>query len=545
MSPITAPRVLRIAPAPRSALAIAAAMALIVPTARGMWAVLPREVPVDRLLENANRYVREHPEEAHGYYVLGQLHSMAFATGADRLQVSQSLTRKGQEEDAGAPPRFLPWESILVLRANRPTTPALREHLRDSIRNYRKATDRDHQQALTWLGLGWVLEEASTLEEPFSMPDQKPSEPLEGATRARVRGLLIRLGGAPTAERDAAAEALARQLPAALPLLAEAAAHAEPEARARIAKVASRYWQDQALTAYRLAYELSLENDLKRSHQGPEGNSMISLDAVGSIRRILGRRTLTAAERAELGRMEGQTKGLPRGMAITPLIFSMEAARPLEDLLDPSLRVSFDLAGDGRPDVWPWLRPGTALLVWDPAGTGRISSGRQLFGSVTWWIFWRHGYEPLTLLDDDGDGWVAGRELAGLAVWRDRNGDGHSDPGEVIPAARAGIARLAARPDGRYGRIPWNPHGLATTDGRLLPTYDWTPTPLERTGPGKFPPAPRLPRGPIRATPGIRRAVDNSSGPGVDDGLRTVRPDRYRGRRPIIRAVGRVVRFAP
>jgi hypothetical protein len=180
-------------------------------------------------------------------------------------------------------------------------------------------------------------------------------------------------------------------------------------------------------------------------------------------------------------------------MAITPLIFSMEAARPLEDLLDPSRRVRFDLAGDGRPAVWPWLRPGTALLVWDPAGTGRITSGRQLFGSVTWWVFWGHGYEPLALLDDDGDGWVAGRELAGLAVWRDRDGDGRSDPGEVIPAAQAGIARLAARPDGHYGRILWNPRGLATTDGRLLPTYDWTPTPLERYGDGQPSLTPRLP----------------------------------------------------
>ena len=166
---------------------------------------------------------------------------------------------------------------------------------------------------------------------------------------------------------------------------------------------------------------------------------------------------------------------MPSGFEMTPLIFSMETALPLEDLLDPSRRVRFDLAGAGRPADWPWVRPETSLLVWDSAGTGRITSGRQLFGSVTWWIFWGHGYEPLALLDDDGDGWVAGRELAGLAVWRDRDGNGRSDPGEVIPAAQAGIARLAARPDGRYGAIPWNPRGLATTDGRILPTYDWTP----------------------------------------------------------------------
>ncbi len=238
-----------------------------------------------------------------------------------------------------------------------------------------------------------------------------------------------------------------------------------------------RYWQDQALAAYRRAYELALEKDRKQRFPSPAANSLISRDAAESIRRIFERRTMSDDDRAELARMKEQTKDLPGGFVITPLIFSMEAARPLEDLLDPSSRVRFDLAGAGRPAEWPWLRPETALLVWDPAGTGRITSGRQLFGSVTWWIFWENGYEPLALLDDDGDGWIAGRELEGLAVWRDRNGDGRSDRGEVIPAAKAGIARLAARPAGRHGAIPWNPRGLATTDGRLLPTYDWTPAP--------------------------------------------------------------------
>jgi hypothetical protein len=433
-------------------------------------------------LKNANRYIQEHPKDAHGYYVLGRLHSMAFATGAAQLRVSRSWSREDRQEDPVGLPQFLPWESILVRRADRPTTTALRDHLWESIRHYLKATELNPDHALAWLGRGWVLEEASTLEELFATPDEGPSEPLGQADRARIRRLLIRLGSAQLADRDAATEALSRELPAALPLLAEAARRAEAEARARIASLVTRYWQDRALAAYRRAYELSLEKDSKRPTRGPAANSLISLDAAESMRRIFARRPLTDADRAELGRIAEQTKGLPGGLAITPLIFSLEAARPLENLLNPSCRVDFDLAGDGRPGTWPWLRPGTALLVWDPAATGWITSGRQLFGSVTWWVSWEHGYEPLALLDDDGDGWVAGGELAGLAVWRDRDGDGRSDPGEVIPAAEAGIARLAARPDGRYGEVPWNPRGLATTDGRLLPTYDWTPSVLDRSG---------------------------------------------------------------
>ena len=152
MSPTGARRDPRVATALRSVLAVAAAMALIVPAARGTWAVRPYEVPVDRLLENANRYAREHPKEAHGYYVLGRLHSMAFATGADRLRVSGPGLREERKEDPDALPRFLPWESILVRRGNRPTTSTLRVHLRESIRNCRRATDLDPQQPLTWLG---------------------------------------------------------------------------------------------------------------------------------------------------------------------------------------------------------------------------------------------------------------------------------------------------------------------------------------------------------------------------------------------------------
>jgi hypothetical protein len=460
---------------------VAAVVALITPRALGIWAVMPDEVPVERLLKNANRYTQDHPKEAKGYYVLGRLHSMAFATGAAQLRVGRLARGEKQQEGPDALPRFLPWESILVTRGDRPTTPALRDHLRESIRNYRKATELDPRDGLAWLGLGWVLEEASTLTEPFATPDEGPPEPLAEATRARIQDLIARLGSERFADREAATTALARELPAALPTLAEAAPRALPEARARIARLCARYWQDRALAADRRAFEVSLEKDRQRASMGPGANSLVSLDAAEAIRRIFERRALTDADRAELARIKEQTKGLPRGVAITPIIFSTEAARPLEELLDRSRRVRFDLAGDERPASWPWLCKETALLVWDPAGTGRITSGRQLFGSATWWVCWQHGYEPLALLDDDGDGWVAGSELAGLAVWRDRNGDGRTEPGEVVPAAQAGIARLAARPAGRYGGIPWNPRGLATTDGRVLSTYDWTPTPAGRS----------------------------------------------------------------
>jgi hypothetical protein len=68
----------------------------------------------------------------------------------------------------------------------------------------------------------------------------------------------------------------------------------------------------------------------------------------------------------------------------------------------------------------------------------------------------------------------SGPELAGLAVWFDRNSNGVSDPGEVIPVETLGITGLAAAAvTGVDGDAPMNARGLFLRDGRVLPTYDW------------------------------------------------------------------------
>ena len=130
--------------------------------------------------------------------------------------------------------------------------------------------------------------------------------------------------------------------------------------------------------------------------------------------------------------------------------------------------------GDGLTSRWPWVKPSTGILVWDPKRNGRIADGRQLFGSVTWWIFWNNGFEPMALLDDNHDDWLTGSELKNLGVWQDRNGNGVSDAGEVKPLAAHGIARLATQPQ----QDLTHPTGLELKDGRRLPIYDWTPTSL-------------------------------------------------------------------
>lgn len=168
-------------------------------------------------------------------------------------------------------------------------------------------------------------------------------------------------------------------------------------------------------------------------------------------------------------------KAIPPG-PVTPIIFPLGAPRPLDALLSDRA-VTFDLDGDLHAESWSWVRPDTAILVWDPAGMGSITSGRQLFGSVTWWMFWTDGYHALDALDDDRDGELRGAELAGLAVWRDATGNGISEPGEVVPLATVGVTGLAVRATTTAEGCPAHPQGVRFRDGRVLPSYDWIAEP--------------------------------------------------------------------
>jgi hypothetical protein len=112
--------------------------------------------------------------------------------------------------------------------------------------------------------------------------------------------------------------------------------------------------------------------------------------------------------------------------------------------------------------------------VYDAEGKGEIGSALELFGNVTFWLFWENGYHALAALDDNADGEVAGDELRHLAIWHDRDRDGRADPGEVTPVARYGITGLSWRHcdgDGiRFAAV--SPAGVRFADGTTRATYD-------------------------------------------------------------------------
>jgi hypothetical protein len=89
-------------------------------------------------------------------------------------------------------------------------------------------------------------------------------------------------------------------------------------------------------------------------------------------------------------------------------------------------------------------------------------------------MFWDTGYDAMRALDDDCDGRLAGRELRHLALWRDANGNGVSEPGEVRSLADHDIVSLSfdhTRMDDA-DRTPWAAHGVTFRDGSTRPTWD-------------------------------------------------------------------------
>lgn len=182
----------------------------------------------------------------------------------------------------------------------------------------------------------------------------------------------------------------------------------------------------------------------------------------------------SSSDRARMQRLRQRLEASQPIIYVTPVVVPL-ADRPFERLVDNSSPVAFDFAGTGDTRAQGWLTPNAAWLVWDPEWRGEVRSGFDMIGQRTWSVFWSDGFEALRALDDNRDGELTGGELGGLALWRDENSNGVSDPGEVAPANVHGVVALATRgtPD-RPGLIT-APSGVRFEDGRTRPLYDWTP----------------------------------------------------------------------
>lgn len=286
-----------------------------------------------------------------------------------------------------------------------------------AIDHYRKAVSLDPKQPTYFLGLGYTLQQASKNADRIMA--------LEGV--------------------DVEDEAIAGR---------------------------EKTFEDEALEAYREAFDLSKDSrfDVCRPIAEEAGSAILS---------IIEKRDISDPELAreykyikrkiiDIGSVPG---------AITPIVFSFSRERSFKSMITIEHTVEFDLDGLGKR-LWPWVSSDTYFLVWDGAGTGNITSGRQFIGSVTWWLFWRNGYEVLSALDDNRDGWLGGAEMKGLAAWQDRNSNGVSDLGEVQSLDALGIVRLGTAISGMVENMPYCARGVQCRDGSFLPTYDWIAQPV-------------------------------------------------------------------
>ena len=101
----------------------------------------------------------------------------------------------------------------------------------------------------------------------------------------------------------------------------------------------------------------------------------------------------------------------------------------------------FDLLGNGRAVNTAFVTGGDAFLAIDRNGNGVIDSGKELFGDQNGA---RNGFEELRKLDVDGNGVIDRRDpdFHRLLLWRD-NGNGITEPGELISLAEAGIESIS------------------------------------------------------------------------------------------------------
>jgi len=179
-----------------------------------------------------------------------------------------------------------------------------------------------------------------------------------------------------------------------------------------------------------------------------------------------------AGEIEELRSMRSHFERLPR--AVTPIAIPLRADVRARDIPDRTARVRFDADGSGLRREWTWITRDAGWLVHDAGGRGEIASALQLFGNVSFWLFWANGYEALAALDDDDSGDLEGGELHDLAIWHDANANGISEPGEVRSVAEHGIAALSCsyeEGDGvEFAAVSLE--GIRMTTGETRPTYD-------------------------------------------------------------------------
>ena len=395
-------------------LAIASTIAALITPLSAMF-MMPEPMPVGRLLKNAETHLAAHPDSSEAKYILARIHYLAFARCSDTVPAFAVA-------DDEALPRLAPNWMVDGKRSEDLDEAKLTAHATAALAGFRELVKKDPGNALYQLGLASLLEQITEWKgraKPAELPEELKAATLEQARAAYLAAFRAGFGKDSKLEHKPISG------------LGSLVSHEAGKAFVRLA------------TSKEEKLDAELTNSLKEVTEG-------------------------------LGKLDA----IPDSGAVTPMIFSMQAVAGVDELLAPENIVGFDLRGYGPAQRTPWIRPNAALLVWDPARRGEITSGQQLFGGYTFRIFRETGYDALAALDDDANGVLEGKELHGIRAWFDSNSDATSTTSEVRDLSALGIVGIRVKSDGHDGPHPTCGNGLILRDGTTLPTWDWMAQPV-------------------------------------------------------------------
>ena len=137
-------------------------------------------------------------------------------------------------------------------------------------------------------------------------------------------------------------------------------------------------------------------------------------------------------------------------LGASPIVINLD--RSAFRFTSPADGVDFDLLATANPVRTAWIQAQSndAFLVLDRNLNGLIDSGVELFGNVTPQPVpplgvQRNGFLALSVFDSNGDGAITAADSVfnDLRLWRDRNHDGISQPGELATLSSESVTRIA------------------------------------------------------------------------------------------------------
>lgn len=406
----------------------------------------PEFIPTERLIQNTEAYRAENPNDPQALFILARIHYLTFR---NRIMLVQSFSNRGRENQLpGVVDDYFIGDSIkddLLLRE-------ARKRAGEGASYQREREELEKLKKENWtpefMSDDEALQYAAKAEGYFEM-----------AAKADPENALYYLGWASLREE------LATFISGNGIKYPEWKGAAEEELATTIRK-------------YHRAYELSIDEDLKRKHLPLRGlTGLVGHESAAAIVRLMKAnpkvaKTLKDIKTRTIEKNQKKLKKLPMG-AITPIIISMTGSTSISDAVTQK-EVLFDVDGDGVKEwIDSWPKADTGILVWDPSGAGQIESGTQLFGTFSFRMIWRNGYEALGGLDDSRDQRLSGAELPGLAVWFDQNENAVSEPGEVRTVSEMAITEIDVQPAEVSEGVLTNREGIRFQNGETAASLDW------------------------------------------------------------------------